>query len=225
MTMGTAPQTLDRRLRLKRAYGDESPYMITPTETDIDGNASEASSADGYNCSPVTPVSVSSLSIPRPSAWTAQNMSSHSANSSINIGAPSKTSSTTRKLLPASNPLLSAIPRSTGLIEMSPNPWNTSSTSANTKRRAKDIDADDEYDGEESTAATDDKASEAEKSMSVDRDMEDVVSVGGAEKKAAWLLMKLSVKDGEFGGGGASAAEGGADADGHRVKRRRATSM
>lgn len=47
---------------------------------------------------------------------------------------------------------------------------------------------------------------------------------GASEKKAAWLLMNLSVKDGEFGGAGVvtSAKE---EMEGPRVKRRRATSF
>jgi hypothetical protein len=46
--------------------------------------------------------------------------------------------------------------------------------------------------------------------------------IGGAEKKAAWLLMKLSVKDGECG---AEVAKEREMSDGPRIKRRRATSM
>jgi hypothetical protein len=87
------------------------------------------------------------------------------------------------------------------------------------KRRADEVDADDEYDGEESASVTDDKVSDNGKGS--DKEMEDV-SVGGAEKKAAWLLMKLSVKDGECG---AEAFREQDTMDGPRIKRRRATSM
>lgn len=91
------------------------------------------------------------------------------------------------------------------------------------KRRNEEVD-NDEYDGGESaTSVTDDKGSVGDEKGS-DREMEDVGSngVGGAEKKAAWLLMKLSVKDGECG------VEAGKEKDsdeGPRIKRRRATSM
>jgi hypothetical protein len=195
----TTPPHLSRRLRLKRAFGGESPYR-TPIDTDVETNASETSSGDGYFCSPVTPVSAMSLSQPRD--WRPQNAISHSANSSINISPQYK----------SPNPLLSAIPRSTGLLDVNmsmPGTWRG-------KRRAEEVEADDEYDGEESsTSVTDDKMSSDEKDS--DKEMEDV---GGAEKKAAWLLMKLSVKDGEC------AAEALKQMfDGPRIKRVRATSM
>jgi hypothetical protein len=96
------------------------------------------------------------------------------------------------------------------------------------KRRVDEVDADDEYDGEESASVTDDKASVDVEDKGSDREMEDLSgAAGGAEKKAAWLLMKLSVKDGE--GGAESAREMAKEEkdlfQGPRVKRRRATSM
>jgi hypothetical protein len=202
--MALTPPTLGRRLRLKRAHGTDNPYG-TPVDTDAE-NASETSSTDGYFCSPGTPNSLS-----HQQAWTPRNMISHSANSSINLS-PVK----------GPSPWLSAIPRSTGLQDVSMSgTWRG-------KRRAEEIDADDEYDGGES--CTDEKGSVDVEDKSSDREMEDVGAVavaGGAEKKAAWLLMKLSVKDGETGAG--SATEGGReekdDFEGPRVKRRRATSM
>jgi hypothetical protein len=48
--------------------------------------------------------------------------------------------------------------------------------------------------------------------------------IGGAEKKAAWLLMKLSVKDGEQCGAEARGEKELEGDDAPRVKRRRATS-
>jgi hypothetical protein len=94
------------------------------------------------------------------------------------------------------------------------------------KRRVEEVDADDEgYDGEESAeSGRDDKSADEEKTSDGDVSMSGS-GVGGAEKKAAWLLMKLSVKDGERGGdilGGAKEKE--CD-EAPRVKRRRATSM
>ncbi|KUJ17006.1 uncharacterized protein LY89DRAFT_718712 [Mollisia scopiformis] len=204
-SMRTTPPNLGRRLRLKRAFTGEVPYGLN-TDTDLDTNGSEASSGDGYYCSPGTPVSANSLS--QPHIWHAHNMVSHSANSSLNVSPPFKTP----------NPILSAIPRSTGLAEMHMGSvWRGVA-----KRRVDEVDADDEYDGEESaTSVTDDKGSADEKGS--DREMEDVSSngVGGAEKKAAWLLMKLSVKDGECGVEAAKEKED----EGPRIKRRRATSM
>jgi hypothetical protein len=141
-------------------------------------------------------------------------MISHSANSSINISQP--------KGLAGPNPWLSAIPRSTGLIDVQiAGTWRG-------KRRVDEIDADDEYDGEESASVTDDKASVDVEDKGSDREMGDMSgAAGGAEKKAAWLLMKLSVKDGESSAD--SAKEAARDEkdllDGPRIKRRRATSM
>ena len=117
------------------------------------------------------------------------------------------------------------------------------------KRRVEEVDADDEYDGETASVVTDDKGS-ADGKCGVgsangggsDMEMEDV---GGVERKAAWLLMKLSVKDGEAGaemyggkdrseergcggvGVGVGVGMGGAMGgfEGPRIKRRRATSM
>ncbi|KAE8447792.1 hypothetical protein EG329_010186 [Mollisiaceae sp. DMI_Dod_QoI] len=205
MSMRTTPPNLGRRLRLKRAFTGDLPYGLN-TDTDFD-NGSETSSGEGYFCSPVTPVSANSLS--QPQVWQSHNMISHSTNSSLNISPQFK----------PPNPILSAIPRSTGLTDMHMgNVWRGVA-----KRRNDEVDADDEYDGEESaTSVTDDKGSVDEKGS--DREMEDVSSngVGGVEKKAAWLLMKLSVKDGECS---AEAAKDKDSDEGPRIKRRRATSM
>jgi len=198
----TPPHSLGRRLRLKRAFGGESPYG-TPTDTDVETNGSETSSGDGYFCSPVTPVSASSLNLNHQQSWRPHNVISHSANSSINVSP--------QKLAPGLNPILSAIPRSTGLVDVPMGGmWPA------TKRRVDEVDADDEYDGGESAVAsiTDDKASDIGRGS--DREMEDVSS----EKKAAWLLMKLSVKDGECA---AEASREREVYDGPRVKRRRAS--
>lgn len=179
--------------------GDESPYSLI-TDTEFDANASEASSStgDGYFLSPTTPGSTSSSMGFQPfNTWRSLNMASHLANSSFTV-APLKNP----------NPLLSAIPRSTGLADMQ------MSGSWTAGKRA--LDMDDEYDGEESASAsvTDDKASSVGSGKGSDALMEDV---GGVEKKAAWLLMNLSVKDGECGEG--------KESEGPRIKRRRATSM
>ena len=127
------------------------------------------------------------------------------------------------------------------------------------KRRVEELeDADHEddvdYDGGEESSA-----SLVDEKMSVDEDVNSGVhgnvgegsggnggGNGSSEKKAAWLLMNLSVKDGEFGGAGGSGGSGGlADGlgdglgglgglgmgrerfreEGRRIKRRRATSM
>lgn len=139
-------------------------------------------------------------------------MISHSANACINISGP--------KPLTGPNPWLSAIPRSSGLPDM------TMAGTWRNKRRVEEVDADDEgYDGEESAeSGRDDKSADEEKTSDGDVSMSGS-GVGGAEKKAAWLLMKLSVKDGERGGdilGGTKEKESD---EAPRVKRRRATSM
>jgi hypothetical protein len=100
-------------------------------------------------------------------------------------------------------------------MQISPGTWRG-------KRRVEEVDADDEYDGEESASPTDDKGSTDEKGS--DREMEDVSGIGGVEKKAAWLLMKLSVKDGECGAEALKGKESEVS-EGPRIKRRRATSM
>ena len=209
---------LSRRLRLKRAFGHDSPY-----DTDYE-DKSETSSGDGYYCSPGTPFTMS------PQAWGPPHLPSkcanansiaHSANASINIAS---------KLLPGSgpNPWLSAIPRSSGILPLD---VKISDTDAwRNKRRVEelgeadtdadaDADADVDADGEDSSGV-DDKASEKSDSTSA---IEVDNGVGGAEKKAAWLLMKLSVKDGEQGGSEAL-GKVGEDEDAPRIKRRRATS-
>jgi len=216
LSMRGTPPHLGRRLRLKRAFGDSvSPYILT--ETDMDTNGSETSSGDGggYFHSPVTPGSINSAGqVP---SWQTHNMLSHSADSSINTSTAFKCGSGGA----GPNPILSAIPRSSGLVDIPIASWRG-------KRRVEEVDADDEYDGEESASVTDEKGSLDEKVGGSDKEMEDVsagrVGTGGgaAEKKAAWLLMRLSVKDGETACGAEMKEKEG---DGPRIKRRRATSM
>jgi hypothetical protein len=211
-SMRRTPPQLGRRLRLKRTFGDGASLYGTPTEAEMDTNGSESSSGDGgaYFHSPITPGSVNSTQAP---GWQTDNMLAHSANSSININM-----SPPFKCPSGPNPLLSAIPRSSGLVDMPL--WCG-------KRRVEEVDADDEYDGEESASVTDEKESMSVDEKSSDKEMEDVSRAGAgggggggaAEKKAAWLLMKLSVKDGECGVGMREREEG------PRIKRMRATSM
>jgi hypothetical protein len=205
MNIRTTSPSLGRHLRLKRAHGDENQYG-TPTDTDVE-NGSETSSLDGYFYSSGTTSSVS-----HQQSWGSRNMDSHSANSSINLS-PTKG-------LAGPNPWLSAIPRSIGLVDVHMGgTWRG-------KRRADKVDADDEYDGEESASVTDDKASVDVDDKGSDREMEDMCGAGGVEKKAAWLLMNLSVKDGESGESVKEAARNEKDfLEGPRVKRRRATSV
>lgn len=205
----TPSNSLERRLRLKRPFGGDSPYG-TPTDTDVDGNASETSSGDGYYCSPVTPVSVNSHNLHHSQTWRSHNANSHIANSSVNINS--------HKLVPGSNPLLSAIPRSTGLIDVQmSNPWTSMKRGAD--------DADDEYEAE-SPGVADDKASDGGKSP--DKEIDDAASngsaPGGVEQNAAMLLMNLNMQDGEYASK-LAAREDSMVSDGPRVKRRRATSM
>lgn len=270
INMRRTPPNLGRRLRVRRAFGGDSPYGLM-TDTDYDANASE-SSGDGYFLSPVTPVSTNSMlptshsqsqSMSQPyfhgpthdhgqnqsqhavevaqssvTGWQVHNASAHVSNSSINISPHHHHHAHTYK---GPNPLLSAVPRSTGLDIAMSGTWS----SGPSKRRVEEVDADDEYDGETASVATDDKGSANGSWNGSDREMEDV---GGVERKAAWLLMKLSVKDGEVGGqmsgrkqdsrersfrGGIGAGAGArfgigvgiGGCEGPRIKRRRATSM
>lgn len=280
LNMRRTPPNLDRRLRVRRAFGGDSPYGLT-TDTDFDTNASE-SSGDGYFLSPVTPVSANSMlstshaqshSMSQPqlhghghihgqnqgqiqgqsqhtvqaahpakimTGWHAHNLSSHASNSTISISPRHQAHHA--HTYKGTNPILSAIPRSTGLDIAMSGTWR----SGPSKRRVEEVDADDEYDGETASVVTDDKGSAVGKcgvgsanGGGSDMEMEDV---GGVERKAAWLLMKLSVKDGEAGaemyggkdrsvetgcGGGVGVGMGGAMGgfEGPRIKRRRATSM
>ena len=199
-----ASSVLGRRLRLKRTI-IHSPYGTS--DADRDTNGSESSSGDGYFCSAGTPASMSSTS----QRWI-QNAVSHSANSCINIS-PLQTPG-------APNPWLSAIPRSTGLPDV-----NMAAT-WHSKRRVEEVETDDRgYDGEESCeSVTDDKSADGEKPADKDCNKDENL-IGGVEKKAAWLLMKLSVKDGERAKGSLQAEKGKIVGEGPRIKRRRATSM
>lgn len=201
---GMTPPALGRRLRLKRTFGN-NPYG-TPADTDRETNGSETSSGDGYYGVPAKP-SISSTS----QRWN-HNAISYSANSSINISTP--------QALEGPNPWLSAIPRSHRLPEVSmPDSWRS-------KRRVEEVEAEDHgYDGEESGESVgDDKSADEEKGADGSCSKGDS-SVGGMEKKAAWLLMKLSVKDGERASETLQAEKAKVVDDGPRVKRRRATSM
>ncbi|PBP24739.1 hypothetical protein BUE80_DR004326 [Diplocarpon rosae] len=186
-----AKLALGRRLRLKRAFGGdgESPYHLA-TDTDLDTPSEDSGSGDAYFLSPVSPSPQPKLS-PRP-----RHPHQHSADVSVDI---------------APHPLLSAIPRSTGL-EMDLG-WRTGGG----KRRAED--ADDEYEGEDDS--NDNNDSNNNNNASVGSESGGAgEEAGGAEKKAAWLLMNLSVQDGECG----ASADCGLG-EGPRIKRRRATSM
>ncbi|EKD17802.1 APSES transcription factor Xbp1 [Drepanopeziza brunnea f. sp. 'multigermtubi' MB_m1] len=256
---GTPPQgAMGRSLRLKRAFGGESPYgLLTSTDAEFDTPSESSASNDGPGYF-LSPASSSSPAQPySPSSFLArsrherQNVASHGANAALNVSMQ-PTSAVT------ANPLLSAIPRSAGLADMNMS-WPVTTRPSHpqaypyahpypharsSKRRAEDVDADDEYDGEDSSVA-DDKASGG---MSVmddhstsfspggvgcqdwDRDRardgeRDVMreEVGGAERKAAWLLMKLSVRDGECGATARERAAAGEEEEGPRIKRRRAT--
>lgn len=207
------PLNLSRSLWFKRAV-DGSSSLGTPTDTEYE-NGSETSSGDGYFCSPGTPSTMSSQQWgpPLPSCNVQTNRVAHSANSSVNIAGP--------KLLPGPNPWLSAIPRSADLPVLDIKMGGTGTW--RNKRRVQDVedeDIDQEYDGEESASGSvaDEKSSEKSDGTNASA-MELDEAAGGAEKKAAWLLMKLSVKDGESGADSKLEKERGP-----RVKRRRATS-
>jgi len=164
----------------------------TDSERDTDAEGSETSgSGDGYFCSP-GPTYNSWLPSPID-----QNTLAYSANTSVTVNTnPS--------------PWLSAIPRSTGpfALKLSSPPLQALREDGWRKRRLDEGEADDEYDS---------ASAGSEKSKS-DVAMEDVgEEVRDEEKRAAWLLMKLSVIDAEVMGKGFG--------EGHREKRMRASSM
>lgn len=99
-----------------------------------------------------------------------------------------------------------------------PFPWRN-------KRRAEEVEADERgYDGEESgDSIPDDKSADDEKQG--EDDCAKGENIGGVEKKAAWLLMKLSVKDGERATDTQQVDTDHSADCGPRVKRRRAQSM
>ncbi|KAF7887102.1 uncharacterized protein EAF02_003749 [Botrytis sinoallii] len=241
---------LERRLRLKRTYGGESPYAESSTDHDA---ASETSSGDAaYFCSPVTPTSglaganwgIHARSY-LPNGLHYGHTHNHklmnphmSVNGAMAIGHS------------GTNPWLSAIPRSIGGLADMTASWRA-------KRRAEELDenisdqrdrererdihrphpTDEEYDGEESASATGDEKSP----VGDDRTITFGPRAPVTTMKAAWLLMKLSVKDGEAGAalpslpsvsavgtplmGSAKWIKEGGDSDEPRVKRRRALSM
>jgi hypothetical protein len=202
------PNNLDHRMRLKRAFEGDSPCG-TSTDTDVDGSASESSNSDFYYYSPITPVSANSLHIPHP--WQSPNAFSASANAAVN-------SQQQIKLSHGPNPLLSAIPRSTGMGDAQISQQWTS-----IKRRIEEVDADDEMESEDTGSSVSDRG---DKAIVPNNVMSDASDSGGTEQKAAWLLMKLNVKDGEYRN--EIAKELGSPQDQSRIKslkRRRATSM
>jgi len=191
---------LGPRLRLKKAFGGiDSPYG---TDTDLE-NGSETSSGDRYLYSPITPASVTSMT-GGGSVWTPRNMPRTAIIEDIHQ------SPLLRKAAQGPSPWLSAIPRSG--TDMRISGWRA-------KRRVEDIDADEDYDGEESASGG---GSGDERGVGSDK--EETGNV--IERKAAWLLMNLSVRDGECGPISPKAEEKIIKAkEGPRVKRRRATSM
>jgi hypothetical protein len=224
--------TPGRSLRLKRGFGDNTHSVY---DTDIETNGSESSSGDAYFCDPLTPPPGIGGGPGLAQAWNARNLMAHSANSSINISPGHIT---------GPSPWLSAIPRSSGMpdVQMGMGGALTGSLASaalvgsgwRNKRRVEEVDVSDGeksgYEGEESgesVGGRDDKSvAEGKSDADADADGEDVM-MGGVEKKAAWLLMKLSVKDGEAGstccGGGTERKDEG---DSPRVKRtKRATSL
>lgn len=227
-TQAQQDASLGRRLRLKRAFDSECPFDVsTPTDTDFETNGSEASSTEGgYFYSPITPASASSFTPnPRVHDWRAANMLARIMNSGISLHIPIHRQHT----LPGLNPLLSAIPRSSGFLDSE---IITSNWSGGPKRRVEEVSTDEEYDGGESrTSPTDDKCSEHSDKEVRDTTIGRAGGVGGTEKKAAWLLMKLSVKDGECGTEAAGLGATGDDdkeifdVEGPRIKRRKATSV
>ena len=194
-----------RRMRLKRGFAS-----VEDTDTEEgEGEGSETSGGDAsYFCSP-GPVY----------AAVARNMAAHAANS-FNVAPYFHPSSK----LPAHNPnpWLSAIPRSTGLPASLPTSLPLEIPRLGGYKRPIEESqgmgaggGDEEYDGEES-ASMSVSENDGDGKGEGDRDVMMEEGVSGAEKKAAWLLMKLSVRD-----GAGEASEG----EGPRVKRRRATSF
>lgn len=217
------------RFGIKRVRG--SPYG---TDTDME-NASESGS-DRYMCSPITPTSGSSFVAYNNMGWKAANAPSRPAM----VNGHTSTGRVPVYSVPSmqgTNPWLSAVPRSTTKIDYQA--WRAQRRTEDgefgtrSKRRVEEVDNDRGYDGEESaneTGSTDDK--DAASAVS---DKDDCEAGGGAEKKAAWLLMKLSVKDGENCAAAAASSPVPLmdddkrapedDIEGPRVKRLRATSL
>lgn len=243
-----SPTGLSHRLRLKRPFNNTNLY-----NTDVETSDTSLSSRGHYGCSPTTPTSPYTIS-----GWTAHNAYStptitlkranlHTSPSPILAGsAPGNGHRITVSC--GASPWLSAIPRSVADgDETAPAnetlPMTTDVAPPVTRkslRRAWDPDLDEEYDGEESASCSDQSGSGD--------------GVAAVEKKAAWLLMNLSVRDGEraavnphpFRHGNDPAADHGpastgptlrmdsagfretligAASDGPRVKRRRAASL
>ncbi|KAL5316955.1 hypothetical protein ACEPPN_016007 [Leptodophora sp. 'Broadleaf-Isolate-01'] len=241
--------------RIKRDFGgDDSPFSSV---TDTDFKTESSGGGDRYLVSPVTPVSTSSMLYKSrsqshsitdsylhgplergdhltlaPMRYYNQNMASHTANSSIDI------SPGHYQTHDGPNPLLSAIPRSAGLLATMSHPFRPGPS----KRRVEEVDTDDEC----AIARTEEEGTRS----GSDKEM----SVGGEDEKAAWRLLKLSAMDRDTNGGMHTATEpcrggkerevlsvaelsgtertcsggsctGGACIEGSRVKRRRPTPL
>ncbi|KAI9733830.1 MAG: hypothetical protein M1818_007097 [Claussenomyces sp. TS43310] len=210
----SSPAHLPRRLRVKRAHTKDSFYA---TDTD----ASESSSAgDRSLYSPVMPrssKSYTSSAVPAPRRdWKAAILTNAA---SIPRTSLARTMERTtlghhkNALSFGASPWLSAIPRSVNECREPEEDalWRSHSG----KRRAVDVETDDEYDGEDSASGS-------------ENDDEQNV----ADKNAARLLMKLSVRDGQKGVGlGITSVQDTNEStareaiDSPRIKRRRATSL
>lgn len=196
---------IGQRLRLKRPYDNRDSSYGTDTDTPV----SETSSGDRYACSPITPST-------RGSSTTVSTLHGWQSSSTP------RTIPDPRTQLPTyPSPWLSAVPR-TGIHNQEQ--WKESYKFK--RPRLDKVDVDEEYDGEESgNGSSSEKASERAGVRIEPRTPEADVA---ADKKAAWLLMHLSVRD---QGSIRDVLEQetvlkrvGA-LEGPRVKRRRATSM
>lgn len=238
-----------QRLRLKRAFTGDSMYSTS--ETDYD-SCNTSPRTEGYMTasSPISPASYTSSS--RHGDGTSRTPWSPAYLPSSNMPAfqsPTRQPQRHRAVAsPDASPWLSAIPRS--VLPSSPvkrvreEAWR----SPGLKRRfaeSEESDRDADYDGEESDVGSgssngDTKViggksggGEPGADQTGRRLAVDIEADADADKKAAWLLMKLSVRDANVGVSSSGQGDGAGDRvcagehddeHGPRVKRRRAVS-
>ncbi len=224
------PPSLGRRLRLKRAFEGSGYETDAASESSCgtgDGSMTGCGGAYFHTPSPITPASATS-------SWRGSNNAAAEANSQMSVGAGIR-----RQDFGSINPLLSAIPRSTGLELGWRGAVEIAASSLRMGKREREPEeigngGEEGYDGEESENVSvvdgdekrngSDKGSGSEKGDArFDPSMPNFGS-SVAEKNAAWMLMKLSVGDGECGSEIYETVER-EESNEPRVKRRRATSL
>ncbi|RDW91905.1 hypothetical protein BP5796_01299 [Coleophoma crateriformis] len=225
----TTPEVqISKRLRLKRTFDGRSPY------TDTDDHAGSETSGDGYFTR-----STPSPSIRTPFTGGPRTYKHHQHHNQFVHNNNSHTNLQRMVSAPGPNPLLSAVPRSSGSFQTYRGGW----CSIN-KTHEEDIDAnaDADYEAEAEESAPNITASAAtpakdnsmlqQPRLVETKDIKMTEDSAAADKKAAFLLMNLNIKDREIGHSptspsmpGHNGMDMGAVGTSRRAKRVRASSF